>query len=630
MSDNNNNNGEDADIWREMTEPRHLAGSMSDCMPPKDETPDALTGRGQLGKLVLDKYRIDSFLDGGSVGQIFSGTQERLGRPVAIKILRRQDGPRAELAKKRFVREAKFLASMNHPNVVEMFDFGETSDGDVVMVMEKLEGNTLKEHIERGPLPVERVLRIAEQIANAVGRAHDLGGVHRDLKPANIFIERDAKDLDLIKVLDFGLVKPAGKKSAGSALTLSGFVLGTPFYMSPEQAMGDKLDATADVYSLGIMLYEMLTGVPPFRGDSVAEILAKHMEASPAPMATANPRLQVPARLEALVRACLEKVPTARPPTMFELAQNLTAIHVAMVAAEAAEKAAKEAKAAGARGDRDPSGLQQSLQGWDPNRSSDDVVIPPLANEFPDQWHESSVSGTSEAWNESSHEPLVQPVPGSTGGVTAAAPWSDKSSGSPLPSDWNERSHNPWLEQSGVSGDWSDRSNSSQGGLPAAPVPQAPLPPPQQLTLPKSPPSPLPAPTQAPVAAVRAPTPMTAPAAALSAPKRPPTPLTAQPSTLGPADSTDRALMPVQQGGQLLPPPSISGPPEPIAPAAPPRRSLTPVLIILGIVMIALALGVVYWADTSLNDADAKPRPTRPRACLELPACNQDFNKLGA
>jgi serine/threonine protein kinase len=218
-----------------------------------------------------------------------------------------------------------------------------------------------------------------------VGRAHDLGGVHRDLKPANIFIERDDQDRDLIKVLDFGLVKPAGKKAKGSSLTLSGFVLGTPFYMSPEQAMGDKLDATADVYSLGIMLYEMLTGVPPFRGDTVAEILAKHMEASPAPMAANNPRLLIPARLEALVRACLEKVPTARPPTMFELAQNLEAIRVALVAANATTRVPEASQ------QRDPSGLRQTLKGWDPNRSSGDVPIPQPGGNFPDQWHESGV-----------------------------------------------------------------------------------------------------------------------------------------------------------------------------------------------------------------------------------------------
>lgn len=583
MTDNKNN-GEDADIWRELTEPRLLEGSMSDCMPPKDESPDALTGRGQLGKLVLGKYRIDSFLDGGSVGQIFSGTQERIGRPVAIKMLRRQDGPRAELAKKRFVREAKFLASMNHPNVVEMYDFGETKDGDVVMVMEKLEGNTLKEHIEKGPLEVERVLRIAEQIANAVGRAHDLGGVHRDLKPANIFIERDDQDRDLIKVLDFGLVKPAGKKAKGSSLTLSGFVLGTPFYMSPEQAMGDKLDATADVYSLGIMLYEMLTGVPPFRGDTVAEILAKHMEASPAPMAANNPRLLVPARLEALVRACLEKVPTARPPTMFELAQNLEAIRVALVAANAAARAPEASQ------QRDPSGLRHTLEGWDPNRSSGDVPIPQPDGNFPDQWHESSVTGASEAWSESSQQPLVQPVPVSTGGLSAAGPWSEKSASSPLPPDWNERSHNPWAEQSGISGDWSERSNSA---YPQPALPAVPLPPPQQLSLESGPIS---------SASERAP---------LTAPARPATP------QLGPADSTEGALVPVHEGGKLLPPPSISRPPEMLSgfPQAH-KRSLTPVLIVLGILMIALALGVVYWADSSLKESEGKPEPTRPRAAL--------------
>ncbi|MCA9551013.1 MAG: serine/threonine protein kinase [Myxococcales bacterium] len=388
----------DEDFWKELTKPRSLEGSMSDALPAKDDTADAREGQAMLGKLVLGRFRVDKFLDGGSVGRIFRGTQLGLGRPVAIKVLRRTDGPRGELAKKRFVREAEFLAAMNHPNVVELIAFGETEDGNVVMVMELLEGHTLRDHIKRGPIAVERVLHIAIQLAEAAARAHDLGGVHRDLKPANIFLERDEHDNDLVKVLDFGLVKPSGNKGASASITMSGYVLGTPFYMSPEQAMNERIDGRADIYSLGVMIYEMLTGVPPFRGDTVAEILAKHLEASPPPLAAGNPRVVAPARLELLVRRCLAKNRADRPESMYAVIHELEAVQLTQ------RQLAHD--------------LDESLAGWDPEQGSQDIVDPaevgsrsdprdPLASDDP--WRgPSNVSGGP--WSEGSQPPLVAPV----------------------------------------------------------------------------------------------------------------------------------------------------------------------------------------------------------------------------
>jgi serine/threonine protein kinase len=512
------------DLWRELTEPRSLEGSMSDLLPTKDDTADARDGRAMLGQLVLGRFRVDRFLDGGSVGRIFRGTQLGLGRPVAIKVLRRQDGPRGELAKKRFVREAEFLASMNHPNVVELIAFGESGDGNVVMVMELLEGHTLKDHIKRGPMAVERVLHIAIQLAEAAARAHDLGGVHRDLKPANVFLERDEQDRDLVKVLDFGLVKPSGgKKGASANITMSGYVLGTPFYMSPEQAMNEKIDGRADIYSLGVMIYEMLTGVPPFRGDTVAEILAKHLETPPPPLAAGYPQVAAPARLELLVRRCMAKNPADRPESMYAVIHELEAVEVAQ------RQLAQD--------------LDDSLAGWDPERASADVFDPANAAALPsgattatDPWR--STSNVSGAWSDVSGASLVKPV---------------------LEATADRPSSTPRLPPFG-----------------ARPQPLA-LPAPDETRgILESDPS--------------------QPTAAANGP-----------------DTTDDALVPVDAGGRLLPPPTSSSSPDAAALAdvvsldGPPRTLHRAFLVVLGILMIALALGLVQWAQSSFSASEGPP-----------------------
>ena len=565
------------DLWRELTEPRSLEGSMSDMLPSKDASADAKDGRAMLGKLVLGKFRIDKFLDGGSVGRIYSGTQLGLGRPVAIKVLRRQDGPRGELAKKRFVREAEFLASMSHPNVVEMIGFGETEDGHVVMVMEKLEGHNLKEHLEQeGPMPVLRVIHIARQLAEAVCRAHELGGVHRDLKPANVFIERDDRDRDLVKVLDFGLVKPSSKRSNKNAsLTLSGFVLGTPFYMSPEQAMGETLDARADIYSFGIMLYEMLTGVPPFRGNTVAEILAKHLEANPPPLAANNPRLNAPVQLETLIRGCLAKSPKDRPESMYTVVHELDAI----------ERAQKHLDA----------DLQATLAGWDPNRASGDFPAPPVVDAAPPgPWREPSVT-SAETWTERTQPPLVQAVNEPSNSASANAPWNEASA---PPPDWNERSNNPWADRSGAAGDWSEHSLTPfpQGASPQAPATRPAFgAPPQPLALPA-----------------------TVPTSSSDEDLWSHAPNSSNPPL---EDSNSKALVPFNQGGALLPPPSISSTPAELEPAARlgflKHKGRSLLLLLAGIIMIALALGLVRWAENSFNEQEAQSAPARPRG--EMP-----------
>jgi len=242
----------------------------------------------------LGPYEIVSGIGKGGMGEVWKARDVRLGRDVAIKVS-------AQQFTDRFEREAKVIASLNHTNICTLFDVGQN-----YLVMEFVEGETLSQAIKRGPLPIEETLRIAGQIAAALTAAHEKGIVHRDLKPANVKITPDGS----VKVLDFGLAKlisepPADGSTMTIGLTEAGTAVGTPAYMAPEQAQGQAVDKRADVWAFGIVLYELLTGQRPFRGNSVQATLAAVL--------TNEPDFAiVPARVRRLLRACLKKDPQAR------------------------------------------------------------------------------------------------------------------------------------------------------------------------------------------------------------------------------------------------------------------------------------------------------------------------------
>ena len=237
------------------------------------------------------------------MGVVYRARDTRLGREVAIKVLSEQFSTNRDLLN-RFEHEARATSALSHPNIVSVFDVG-TTDGHFYIVSELLRGQTLRECLMEGPLPVRKLVAFAHKIASGMAAAHAQGIVHRDLKPENIYLTKDGN----LKILDFGVAKlePASAVADDETITLTnpGVVMGTPAYMAPEQVRGEPVDARSDIFSFGLVLYEMCTARRPFKGDTPAEMMTAILREEPPPMADANPEL--PAAMEEVVRRCLEK-----------------------------------------------------------------------------------------------------------------------------------------------------------------------------------------------------------------------------------------------------------------------------------------------------------------------------------
>jgi tRNA A-37 threonylcarbamoyl transferase component Bud32 len=268
-----------------------------------------------VGRVLDEKYRLDRRLGEGGMGTVYRATHLLIERPVAVKVLH-QRFVEDEAAQERFRREARAAGRLRHTNAVTVTDFGRTADGCVYIVMELLEGRNLREVLAfESPLESGRAVALMLQVAAAVEAAHESGVIHRDLKPANIFIVQPKNAPPLVKVLDFGIAKLAADSvddSEQQALTLTGVMIGTPRYMSPEQCDGAHLTPTADVYSLGIILYEMLTGSTPFTGASPLAVALQH--SSKPPRRPTELVANIPLELERVALHALEKNPLNRPP----------------------------------------------------------------------------------------------------------------------------------------------------------------------------------------------------------------------------------------------------------------------------------------------------------------------------
>lgn len=283
------------------------------------ETVDLLVER-----VIDNKYSIDYRLAEGGTSAIYHGTHLQLKLPVAIKVMRQQlaDDPSAI---ERFRREAYAAMKVRHPNAVAVLDFGITDDRLVYVVMELLVGQLLADRMRvRGTLPVEEANLIVQQIAAALCVAHARGIVHRDLKPENIFLQME-DGREVVKVLDFGIARVQELSfTEDGELTRSGTVMGTPHYISPEQASGQVVDARSDIYSLGILLYQMVTGQLPFDGPSTLIVLLKQLNEKPVAPIQLNPKLSQ--HLSNLIMAALEKDPRSRPQTVESFARQLASI----------------------------------------------------------------------------------------------------------------------------------------------------------------------------------------------------------------------------------------------------------------------------------------------------------------
>jgi serine/threonine-protein kinase len=274
-----------------------------------------------LGTTVAGRYKILNKLGEGGMGVVYLAEHVFIEKKVAIKILSEDFARKADLVT-RFMQEAKAASKIGHENIIDITDFGETASGSVFFVMEYLDGSDLARHIrETGALELNRAVFIMNQICRALGAAHGKGIIHRDLKPENIYlVEREGR-ADFVKILDFGIAKMSSLDNEGGArLTRTGMIFGTPEYMSPEQARGDRPDHRVDIYAAGCILYEMLTGDVPFHAETFMGVLTKHMFDAPVPPSQRAPHLYIPPAVEAVVLKALAKDRDQRFQSMKEMA----------------------------------------------------------------------------------------------------------------------------------------------------------------------------------------------------------------------------------------------------------------------------------------------------------------------
>src|SRR3954463_10487377 len=272
----------------------------------------------RIGTLLADRYRIDALVGEGGMGKVYSAEHVLMRKRLAVKVLRRELTRVPEVVA-RFEREAMAAGNIEHPNAVAATHFGKLPDGAGFLVLEFVSGRSLRDEIAKGPFQVDRALHVARQISSALSAAHAQGIVHRDLKPENVMLVEKGGDPDFVKVLDFGIAKvPIGDvphpndTPAHTPITKAGMVFGTPEYMAPEQALGQTVDGRADLYALGVILYEMLSGSRPFSSQSQVGILGQQLSKLPPAISERAPGIFVPPAVEAVAMKLLEREASGR------------------------------------------------------------------------------------------------------------------------------------------------------------------------------------------------------------------------------------------------------------------------------------------------------------------------------
>ncbi len=303
-----------------MCGPTYLADDALVTAPPTSGRTKVDQKRGDdpfIGRELIGQYVIRERIGDGGMGAVYRAEQPSVGRDAAIKVLHPSLSSAPGMTE-RFQQEARAASQLNHPHIVTIYNYGSMDDGTLFLAMEYLDGVSLQKLVARGPLPPERAVRIAAQIADSLDEAHRNGVVHRDLKPHNVMIVQRGQQEDFVKVLDFGIAKVQGVD-----MTSEGLLCGTPRYMSPEQLRGEKVDGRSDLYAVGVVLFEMLAGRTPFEADSILGFAHKHMNEPPPSLSEVARRQKVPKALEDLVQRLLAKDPADRPQSAGELSSAL-------------------------------------------------------------------------------------------------------------------------------------------------------------------------------------------------------------------------------------------------------------------------------------------------------------------
>lgn len=342
----------------------------------------------RIGQTLVGRYRLDKLVGKGGMGRVYRGTQFPLNRPVAVKILNPEFQKKDPQFVRRFFLEAASAARLSHPNTITVFDYGEAESGELFIAMEYLRGRPLSRMISaEGPFSGERTLHVAMQICRALREAHSKGIIHRDLKPGNILLLEEGDDADFVKVLDFGLVKLFNTDGGPmpedpltpeppNELTKAGMFLGSPKYMSPEQIQGVALDPRTDIYSLGVLMFQMLTCKPPFGGATSVEVIYKHVNQA-VPSFKSLGVDDVPHEVEEVVHRCLAKHRDDRFESMNALLGRLKDVHRLLTGVSAATETGIEIDVS----DFSTSGARPRVS--IPADASTDLPVPPIASTRP-------------------------------------------------------------------------------------------------------------------------------------------------------------------------------------------------------------------------------------------------------
>ncbi|MDP6944889.1 MAG: serine/threonine-protein kinase, partial [Myxococcota bacterium] len=265
-----------------------------------------------LGRTLSGRFKIETLIGAGGMGRVYRARQLSVDRAVAVKILHRE-ALLKKTATQRFLLEAKATSQLTNPHTVTLYDYGETDDGLPFIVMEYLEGRSLKERmLASGTTSFKDALRILSEVCESLAEAHRRNIVHRDLKPDNIFLAKTDEADEFVKVLDFGIARAKSVQDV-ETLTRTGTVAGTPAYVAPEALLGEDVSPSADVYALGLVLFEMCAGYHPFTADTAFKVMRHHLETTPPPLTRAMPEVDLPRGLSDLVAMCLAKKPLQRP-----------------------------------------------------------------------------------------------------------------------------------------------------------------------------------------------------------------------------------------------------------------------------------------------------------------------------